>query len=223
MSSQPKDSKEPIEPEIVASAPKFAENPPLAPSMEDQLREWWFRNSRSVYAVIIVVFVAIIAKGSWEIWQDQQEKKVGRAYNAAATNDQLKSFIAANPDHVLAGVAALRLGDDAYSNSKYNDAVAHYDRAAATIKDGPFGGRARLGAALSRLLAGQQADGESRLKAILNDTAQLKGIRAEAAYHLGSAALEAGRKDEANTFLDQASAIDPGSAWAQRALMRKGV
>ncbi|MDX2185877.1 MAG: tetratricopeptide repeat protein [Opitutaceae bacterium] len=223
MSSPSNEPKPQNEPEIPASSPSFAPNPPLAPSLEDQMREFWYRNKTTIFAVLAVVLLAILGKGGYDAWQDYQEREVGKAYNAAATNDQLKAFINANPGHVLAGVAALRLGDEAYSNSKYAEAAAQYDRAADIIADGPFGGRARIGAALSRVLSGQASDGEARLKALAGDTAQLKAIRAEAAYHLGSLAKDAGRTEEANAFLDQAAAIDPGSAWAQRAVMRKGV
>lgn len=223
MSSKPNPTPQPNDDEIPVPAPakSFAENPPLAPNIEDQIREFWDRNSRTIYTVLIVVLVGILAKGGYDYFLEVREAGIAREYNTAATSDQLRRFAGEHGDHALGGVANLRLADEAYSNSKYADAVALYDKAATALRDGPLGGRARLGAGVARLLAGQGAEGERALAALSTDATQLKTVRAEAAYHLGSHLIATGKKDEGIKALDQAAGIDATSTWAERALARK--
>src|SRR5688572_20537316 len=139
-------------------SPANPENAPLAPSFEDQLREFWIKYSKPILVLVVLLLLAVLAKGGYEYWKQEQEKGIASDYNRATTNDQLRAFANENPDHQLGGAASLRLADDAYSNGKYSDAVTLYDKAAAVLKDGPLGGRAHLGAALCRILAGQNAE-----------------------------------------------------------------
>lgn len=202
-------------------SPANPQNAPLAPSFEDQLREFWIKYSKPIMAAVVLLLLAVLAKGAYEYWQQQREKEIAATYNRATTNDQLRTFANENASHVLGGAAFLRLGDDAYSNGKYSDAVALYDKAAAALKEGPLGARAQLGSALCRILAGQASEGEQALNRIASDANQLKAVRAEAAYHLGTIAMDAGRKEDAAKFFDQASSIDPSSFWAQQAQLQK--
>src|SRR4051812_11804106 len=87
----------------------------IAPTFEDQLNLFWKKYSKAVLAVCVLTVVAILAKGGYEYMQGQKEVEIERAYAAATTPEQLKSFAAANPGHSLAGIAQLRLADDAYT------------------------------------------------------------------------------------------------------------
>jgi hypothetical protein len=71
---------------------------------------------------------------------------------------------------------------------------------------------------MAKIAAGKAADGETALKSLAGDAAQLKGIRAEAAYHLASLAADAGRADDVKKFSDQVAQIDPASPWTQRVM-----
>lgn len=212
----------PLTPKVPASdAPSEPVVAPTAPSFEEKLRLFWEKNARAVYALCAVVLLAIIGRGAWEYYERQKEESVKSAYAAASTPEKLKSFINQNSHHTLAGVASLRLADDAYSASNYAEAQTNYQRAADIIKSGPLAGRARLGAAISKLHTGQTADGEEKLKQLANDLGQLKPVRAEAAYHLATLALENKKTDDAIKFLDLISTIEPMGTWAQRAMMLK--
>jgi hypothetical protein len=46
---------------------------------------------------------------------------------------------------------------------------------------------------MSKIAAGQSAEGEALLKTMAGDVAMVKGVRVEAAYHLASLAADAGR------------------------------
>jgi hypothetical protein len=191
----------------------------LAPSFEDRLRIFWEKNSSSVLAACGLVLVVILAKGGYEIYTAQREKAVAAAYAAATTDDQLKSFIAANPAHVLGGLAQLRLADEAYAAGSYADARAAYEKAAGILKSNTFGERARVGAAVSAVQAGASAEGEAALKQLSSDITLTKLVRAEATYHLASLAGAAGNATEAIRLIEQVTVIDPEGPWVDRASM----
>ena len=191
----------------------------LAPSFEDRLRIFWEKNSSAVLAACGLVLAVILAKGGYEIYTARQEKAVAAAYAAATTDDQLKSFVAANPSHVLGGIAQLRIADDAYSAGKYADARAAYDKAAGILKSNTFGGRARVGAAISAVQAGSAAEGEAALKQLSADITLEKLVRAEATYHLASLAAAAGNSAEAIRLIEQVTVIDAEGPWVDRASM----
>jgi predicted negative regulator of RcsB-dependent stress response len=212
----------PIDPKIHAPATSGEAAVPIVPSFEEKLRLFWQKNARTVYALTVVVLLAIIGRGALEYYERQQEAGIQSDYAAATTPEKLKSFINQNPKHTLAGVASLKLADDAYSAGNYTEAQSNFQRAADILKDGPLAGRARLGAAVTKLNIGQAAEGEEKLKLIANDVGQLKPIRAEAAYHLATIALDASRTDDAAKYLELASTVDPMGTWAQQAMMLRG-
>lgn len=189
-----------------------------AATFEDKLHVFWDKNRNTLYAVCVGVILAIIAKGGWDYLERQKEAKIGRAYAAAATSDQLKAFAAEHSGHTLAGVAQLRMADEAYGAGKAADAVAGYEKAMAVIKDGPLAARAKLGHALAQVQAGKAAEATKELKALADDANQFKAVRTEAAYHLTSLAVEAGNATEAQKYSDQLMQIDVSSPWTQRAM-----
>ena len=191
----------------------------IAPSFEDSLNLFWKKNGTAVLVLCGVVLVGICAKGGWDYLQGQKELEVEQAYAAATTSDQLKSFAAAHADHSLAGIAQLRLADEAYAAGKSAEAVAAYDKAVTALKTGPLAARAQLGRALSKAQAGKSAEATTELKQLASDAGQLKGVRAEAAYQLASLAAEALNAADVQKYSDQLMQLDPSGPWAQRAMM----
>lgn len=191
----------------------------VVPGFEEKLRAFWEKNGKLVMIGCVVVLLAIVGRGAMGLISAQREAGVAAAYAAATTSDQLKTFATANAGHDLAGAAHLRLADEAYAAGKYADAQAAYGKAAAELGDSPFSGRIQLGLAMSKLNGGDETGGQAALKALVDDVSGLKGVRAEAAYHLAILATDAGRSDEASKLAEQVMSIDPDSIWTQRALM----
>ena len=190
-----------------------------AVSFEDKLQLFWKRNRTAILGLCVAIAVAILAKGGWDYYARQKELDVEKAYSAATTTDQLKAFSVAHPNHALGGIAQLRIADEAYAAGKSADAIAGYDKAIGVLKNGPLAARAKLGRALAKVQAGKAPEATTELKQIADDAVQFKAIRAEAAYHLTSLAVEARNGAEAQKFVDQLNQIDPMGAWAQRAVM----
>ena len=191
----------------------------IAPSLEDRLAIFWAKHSKTVIAVFAIVVLAVLAKGGYELYADQREKAAAADYAAATTDAQLKTFIADHDSHPLAGIAQLRLADEAYAAANYTDAQTGYAKAAAILGNTTFGQRARLGAATALVQAGKTSDGEAALKQLSADLTVAKGIRAEATYQLAAFAAEAGQTDEATKLIAQIGAIDPSGQWSQRGLL----
>jgi hypothetical protein len=190
-------------------------------TFEDKLNLFWKKNRNVVLGLCAAVLLAIIGKGIWDRVAHQKEVEIEQAYAVATTPDQLRGFIAAHPDHSLAGVAQLRLADEAYLAGKSADALAGYDKAVALIKTGPLEARAQLGRALAKLQAGKTAEGTADLKQLAADTNQFKAIRAQAGYQLASLAADRGDAAEVQKYSDQVMQIDPdpSSPWARMAMM----
>jgi outer membrane protein assembly factor BamD (BamD/ComL family) len=209
----------PLDPQTSGGTP--AGETPAAPNFELTLRKFWEKNAKVVYLAIATVIVVILAQGGLKYFRASKEKDIASAYAKAISSEQLKTFASQHPDHVLGAAAQLRLADEAYAAGKYSEAGQSYEKAAKVFKAGPFGGRALIGAALSKVMSGQTADGEAKLKQVADDANQPKIIRAEAAYHRGTLALDAGRTEDAVKEFDLVSTLDPMSSWAQRAMMAR--
>lgn len=197
--------------------------PPPASHPADHFTEWlqlfWAKNSAAVLTGCTLVLLGILAKGGWEMYVEHREASIGKAYGVATTTEQVKQFIASHAGHPLSGVALLRLADEDYAAGKYAEAGANYEKAIAPLGELPLGARAKLGAAMSQILAGKAAEGEASLKKIMDDASSFKALRAEAAYHLISQSVSSGKTGEINALIDKLLQIDGTSIWAQRAMM----
>lgn len=182
------------------------------------MRVFWSKNRNVVFALCAGVVLAIVAKGGWDYYSHQREVGIGQAYATATTPDQLKAFATAHAGHPLAGVAQIRMADEAYKAGKAADAVAGYEKALAILKEGPLAARAKLGRALAQVMAGKTAEATNDLKQLASDSSQFKAVRTEAIYHLTSLAVEAGNATDAQKYVDQLMQIDVSSPWTQRAM-----
>lgn len=217
-SAMPPPANPPAPKSVGARKAASADDEPVELSFEDRLREFWEKNSSAVTGVFLVILLAVLAKGGWQYFSAQQERQVEQAYAAAATTEQLKGFIAANPRHSLAAVAELRIADEAYQAGKFADAITYYDQAASSFKTGPLASRARLGLAIAKLEGGHTAEGDAALKAFAADPAEVKAFRAEAMFHLAGVAAEANNAADVKKYSGDLMALDPTSVWTQRAL-----
>ena len=195
------------------------DNAPLHPAetFGVQLQMFWAKNRTAILIGCAVVLAAILGKGGYEMYVEQREAGIANEYAAARTSDKLKAFTTAHPTHLLAGAAWLRLADEDYTAGRFAEASANYAKALPLLKEFPLQGRARLGVAVSKLQAGQVTEGVAALKLIAESAAELKSLRAEAAYLLTSQAASAGNAADVQKYADMLDQIDGQSAWAQRA------
>lgn len=189
-----------------------------AVGFEEKLNLFWDKYRGAVVGFFVVVILLILGKAGWDYMTRQRELGVEKDYAAATTPEQVKTFAAAHSGHTLAGIAHLRMADDAYAAGKTADALAGYEKAIAVLKDGPLVARAQLGRTLTKLQSGKAAEATTELQQMANDAKQFKGLRTEAAYHLASLAAEAGNGADVQKYSDQLMQIDPQSPWTSRAM-----
>ena len=188
-------------------------------SFDEMLHQLWRQYGRAVTIGCAAVLLAILARGGWDYFSAQKEQAVRQDYAAATTSEKLKAFANDHAGHILAGVARLRLADEAYAAGKGDEACAAYEAALPMLKDSLLADRARLGLAMAKVQAGRTADGEAALREFAGQADGSTGLRAEAAYHLASLAHTAGRTEDVKKYADQLMQIDAGGPWAQRAQM----
>ncbi len=220
MSSQPTPQpKSPLssdEPKVVS-----ADGTPLPePTFEERAQVFWIENKKTILLSCALVLAVLLGKEFVLYYLEQREKATGVEF-ATAENDvaKLRAFTAAHASHPLAGLAWLALGDAAFKEGKYAEAVAAYGKAAPLTAGSVFGGRALIGQAFSQSVAGEKAKAEEAFKAIAADLKLSAGTRSEAKYHLAVLAAEGGRFADARKALDEVQAIDVAGTWTQRAMI----
>jgi predicted negative regulator of RcsB-dependent stress response len=198
-----------------------AEKTDVQPPFEEQLRAVWEKkeNRTAVFAGCAIVVVMILGWYAYKAFAAQREAEIESVYSAAVTPARLRAFARDNAGHPLAGVAHLKLADEAYTAGNYSEAIGNYDKAAAALSGTPFASRALFGKAICQIRSGKSVEGTTLLLQLAEDAVQLKALRCEAAYHLASLAFDAGNFDDVNKFTDLVMQVDASGVWAQRSLM----
>jgi hypothetical protein len=198
-------------------APSDPPAAPLSVPFEESLRQAWLRHGNTIYALCALIIAAILVKGGWDYLIVHKELETRKEYAACATPESYRAFAASHPGHPLAGLAELKVADDAFGTRHYADAVAGYEKAAADIPEVAFQGRAKIGMAMAEALSGRVADAQAGLRQLLGDPNQLNAVRCEAGFHLAGLAAEAGRAEEVQKIAEQLMEIDASSPFAERA------
>ena len=190
-----------------------------APDFAAEVHLFWEKNRTLVLMLCAAVLLVIIGSEGLRYFNAMRDQNAQEDYaKAAGSPERLASFAAGHSGHALASVALLQAADAKYAAGDYAAALAGYQKAVPALANPTLKARARLGVAVSRLGAGDQAAAEADLKALGTDVTADKSLRAEATYHLATLASEAGRTDELRQLLDEVSKLDGTGLWAQRAL-----
>ena len=194
--------------------------PVIEPGFEVTVQVFWEKNRSFILGACGAALLAILAREGWQYYSVQHEQDVQAEFARIADQPaKLAAFADVNSGHPLAGVAYLKLADGKYSAGDYSGAAAGYSKAAGSLKHEALLGRAKLGVAMSQLSGNDKAAGEAALKALSANSTQLKGVRAEATYHLASLATAAGKTDEVKKLVELISQIEATGSWAQRATL----
>lgn len=202
-------------------------NDALFREVEEELRREQFAKlweRYGVYFIALAVAVVAIVAGSqmWEARRVANANAAGAEYEAASalltsgkSEEALKAFesIASTGPRGYAALAKLSEAGVYLKLDKRPEALAAFDKLANdTSADPLLANFARLQAAALRLGEADYAEMETRLKSLTGDT---NPWRFTARELLGSAALAAGKLDEARTMLTPLLA-DPGLGQAAR-------
>lgn len=191
----------------------------LQSTFETTMRAFWEKNRNGILVLCVAILLGIIAREGWQWYAAARDRGVQEAYALAGSEaGKLAKFAADHSGHPLAGAALLLLADKKFEARDFRAAAEAYEKAGAAVALDALVGRAKLGSAVSKLAAGDQAAGEAALKAVQGAVALPKAIRTEAGYHLATLAVEAGNKEEAIKRIEEISQLDPTGPWAQRSV-----
>lgn len=163
-----------------------------APDLEEVVQQFWEKNKSLLMALAAVVLVAIIVRNGWAYYQVSQVESAREEFSQAETGSTLEAYADDHAGSALAGVALLKVADEAYGEKRYSDAVAAYDAAAADLEGTPFVHRLALGRAMATVMNGDVSGGKTALQSVANDTSASEAVRGEAVYHLAALALDSG-------------------------------
>lgn len=192
-----------------------------APELEEVVRQFWDKNRSLLLGLVAVILLAILGRNGWAAYEAGQMESTREEFAAADSDDKLKAFAADRSGTALAGVALLEMADKAFAASDYSAAQSGYDAAAAELSDSVFAARIDLGRAMSQLLGGDVATGQSSLRNLANNTDASAAVRSEAIYHLAALALADRDAAEIDALATQIESISPASNWAQRIMLMR--
>mgnify|MGYP001567682840 CR=1 FL=1 len=192
-----------------------------APELEEVVRQFWEKNRSLLMALVAAILLAILGRNGWDAYQAGQIEAAREEFAAAESDDQLEAFAADRSGTALAGVALLKVADNAFAEGDYTAALTGYDAAAEELGDSVFAGRVQLGQAMSQLLGSDAVAGQSALRDLANYTDAAVAVRSEAVYHLAAVALSDANADELDALSTQIDSISPSSGWAQRILLMR--
>jgi len=203
-----------------SSSSKSPAVPPASapsPYVDEHLHGFWQKYGQTAGIAAILILAFYLGRAAWEYFADQREEGVETEYADSRTPDQLKAFVAAHPDHPLAGLADLQLADQSYSAGQLGAALTGYNEAMGLLKDPALEARATIGSAMVQLQLGQVGTGSAALRKLLDDAQELPVVRAEAGYQLASIAAAAGNADEVQRLAVQLVQIDKDGPWTKNA------
>lgn len=182
----------------------------------EQFARIWDRYGIYIIVAVVAIIAAIVGSQVWESRRIAQANAAGAEYEAATalvaagkSEDAAKAFeaIAANGPKGYAALAALSQAGAYLKQDKRAEALVVFDKLAEdTTADRLLADFARLQAAALRLGEADFTEMENRLKPLTVDSSSW---RLTARELLGTAAVKAGKLDEARTLLTPLL-IEPG-------------
>lgn len=148
---------------------------------------------------------------------ENREAGVREAYRLVADAESRLAFAEDHVEHPLAGLAYLELAGEKYEAGAFAEAAAQYQSAIAPLGTSLLSGRAKLGYAMASIRSENVDLGEQTLRNLVDDTSQLDGTRAEAAYHLAILGWSKGEFAEVKKHLERIEELERPGFWMTKA------
>lgn len=188
-----------------------SELPPDA-DVEERFNQFWKERGPAVFGVLALIAVVVVGFEAMRYLGVRKGAALEAEYATLESAASKLEFAKANSDRKIGGLAYLDVADSDYTAGAFDTAAEHYAAAETGLTETPLIGRARLGAALSKLRSGEAA-AFTELEMVARDPSLLGPYRGEAAYLLAVAQWEAGDADAVQRALDLLGTIDDAGTW----------
>jgi hypothetical protein len=209
--SMKNDKKIPAPEDAVQNFDPNSDLPPDA-DVEERFNDFWKKNGPFIFGLIAAMALVVVGMETWKYLQQRGEETRATEYGLLENPAAKLEFAKNHADTKTGGIAFLEVADSDYAEGNFDTAAEHYAAAQEALAETPIAGRARLGATLSKLRAGQ-AGALNDLEMLARDPGVLAPYRGEAAYLLAEAQWEAGSLDEVRRALDLLATIEEAPAW----------
>lgn len=190
------------------------------PDLEDRMWLFWLRNRVAILGIGILVVAGVLG---WIAWAAMAEWQLGslksEAQRVGETPEERLSFARKHAGKPIAGVNALHVADQFYSEKKFTEAASAYALAkdcfpATDSFHAAPAGRALMGLAFCKLQNADRDGGVALLSELAGSPAFLEAHRAQAYYSLAILAVETRDFASARKWLDAMDRDAPGGGWA---------
>ena len=185
--------------------------------LEDQVWLFWNKNKHFLIGLFVLVLLGFGGIEGYKLYREGAIASMQKNYSAAETTDEKIAFGENNLSMPLGGFALLEAADTTYEGGDYAKAASLYQQASQGLEGSYLYGRALIGEAMSKVMAGQTEAGKSLLKSISVNGDLLEAIRAQAIYNLGIIALSEDNTEEASRYLQQVTQLTPDGPWGNLA------
>ncbi len=184
----------------------------------------WENYRQVILTVIGVIILSLLVYQTMLYLAERKALAVESAFQEAESDDALINFAREHPHHKLAGFAYLQVANKKYDEDEFLQAAEHYTSAVSELENTSMQGRARLGFAMSHLLAGNTDEGVEALDKIASDPSLLDTYRAEAAYQLAVNFWEKSDYVSLDRELRRIESLKKSGMWVSKAsVMRNSI
>lgn len=193
-------------------------------TLQDQLLTWFEKNKRQVAWGAVVVAVIGMAVGIYYWRQAEAETDASKALSLItvgaqpATPDSLLKFVSEYSGSEAARRALLLAAGDFFTEGKYKDAQAQFDRFLRDYRDSSFAPEALLGVAACKEAQGMTNDAVNAYKDIV-DHHPNDSIAPQATFSLARLYQAQGKLELARDNYEKVAQMDPNGTLGSQATM----
>ena len=186
-------------------------------SFEDRLRLFWEKYQGPLIVGGVLIVLGIIG---WQVMgfvAERMDQRIRNEYAAIETSEERLDFAQHRSGHLLSGVAYLELGDEAFEEENFGEAIEFYREALNRLEEHEFRDRAQYSLAMSLVENGDLQEGRAELENLRDRTGALSVFREEARFALAILLADEGETEQAIAMLEEIEADSPSGIVSWRA------
>lgn len=186
-------------------------------SFEDRLNLFWEKYQGPLIAGGVLIILAIVGWLVMGFVADRMDQRIRNEFAAIETTEDRLHFAQHRSGHMLSGIAYLELGDEAFADEAFADAVEFYREAVNRVGEHHIRDRVQFSLAMSLIEDGNIEEGRAELENLRDRAGALSVFREESRLALAILKADEGQTDEAITLLREIENDSPNQIISWRA------